>query len=113
MLDAAGTFLGLHLEAWRSQCYEMSTAATQEAKRKSFERVRKSMQADGLLTVANGIYRVTEPGTSIRGGQYARAANPDNRTTTRQVTDKSGDIGRTGQDTTLEGCPDVRVSGLD
>ena len=105
MLDAAGNFIGLHLEAWRSKFYEMSTADTQEAKRKSFERVRKSMQAYDLLTVANDVYRVTEPGTSIREGQFARAANPDNRTEAGQVPDKSGDISRTGQDTTLEGCP--------
>jgi hypothetical protein len=113
LLDLMGNFIGLNLEAWRSKFYEMSTADTQEAKRKSFERVRKSMQADGLLAVANDIYRVTEPGTSIREVQFTRAAKPDNRTTPRQVPDKSGDISRTGQDTPLEGCPDVRVSGLD
>ncbi len=74
LLDRAGNFTGLHLEAWRSQFYEMSTADTQDAKKKAFQRIRKDLAADGLVTVADDVYRVTEPGTSIREGQFARAA---------------------------------------
>ena len=73
LLDA-GNFIGLHLEAWRESFYRISTADTQDAKKKAFQRIRKDLAADGLVTVADDVYRVTEPGTSIREGQFAMAA---------------------------------------
>ncbi|MBO7411035.1 MAG: AAA family ATPase, partial [Ottowia sp.] len=74
LLDAAGNFIGLHLEAWRESFYQTSTADTQEAKRKAFQRAREKLASDGLVTVANDVYRVTEPNTCTQEGQFAEAA---------------------------------------
>lgn len=74
LLDAAGNFTGLHLVAWRESFYRISTSDTQDAKKKAFQRIRKDLAADGLITVSDDVYRVTEPGTSVREGQFASAA---------------------------------------
>lgn len=74
-IDASGKFVGLHLEDWRPYFYQVSTADGTEAKRKAFQRVRTDLQKTGFITVANDVYYVTEPATSIRDAEFAKAAS--------------------------------------
>lgn len=109
LLDAAGKFIGLHLEAWRSKFYEMSTADTQEAKKKAFQRARKDLAADNLLTVANDVYRVTNPETSIREGQFTSAARCRDTGQVRDIAGtcpdhQAGQAGHVSLD--MSRCPD-------
>lgn len=109
LLDPAGNFIGLHLEAWRSKFYEMSTADTQEAKKKAFQRIRKDLAADCLATVANDVYRVIEPGTSIREGQFAHAARYRDTGHCRDIAGTSPDhqAGQAGHvSLDMSRCPD-------
>lgn len=73
-LDEDGNFIGLGVEAWRLYFYQISTADTPEAKKKAFQRSRKDLTADGLMTVKNDIYRTTNPGISIQEPQFKAAA---------------------------------------
>lgn len=109
MLDAAGNFIGLHLEAWRDSFYRISTADTQDAKKKAFQRIRKDLAADGLATVANDIYRVTEPATSIREVQFAHAARYRDTGQRRDIAGTSPDhqAGQAGHvSLDMSRCPD-------
>jgi hypothetical protein len=113
-LDAAGNFIGLHLEAWRDSFYRISTADTQDAKKKAFQRIRKDLAADGLVTVADDVYRVTEPGTSIREGQFANAARYRDTGQRRDIAGTSPDhqAGQAGHVSLT--CPNVpMVSRID
>lgn len=113
-LDAAGNFIGLHLEAWRDSFYRISTADTQDAKKKAFQRIRKDLAADGLVTVANDVYRVTEPATSIREVQFAHAARYRDTGQRRDIAGTSPDhqAGQAGHVSLT--CPDVpMVSRID
>ena len=85
LLDPAGEFTGLPLEAWRAKFYEMSTADNAEAKKKAFQRVRKEMRADGLVTVLNDIYTVSEPSTLIRTKEFENAARARTTSGTRDI----------------------------
>lgn len=109
LLDAAGNFTGLHLEAWRESFYRISTADTQDAKKKAFQRIRKDLAADGLVTVADDVYRVTEPGASIREGQFARATQYRDTGHGRDIAGTSPDH-QTGQaghvSLDMSQCPD-------
>lgn len=108
-LDAAGNFIGLHLEAWRDSFYRISTADTQDAKKKAFQRIRKDLAADGLVTVADDVYRVTEPGTSIREGQFANAARYRDTGQRRDIAGTSPDhqAGQAGHvSLDMSRCPD-------
>jgi hypothetical protein len=109
MLDAAGNFIGLHLEAWRDSFYRISTADTPDAKKKAFQRIRKDLAADGLATVANDVYRVTEPATSIREVQFAQAARYRDTGQRRDIAGTStdhqaGQVGHVSLD--MSRCPD-------
>jgi hypothetical protein len=108
-LDAAGNFIGLHLEAWRDSFYRISTADTQDAKKKAFQRIRKDLAAAGLVTVADDVYRVTEPGTSIREGQFANAARYRDTGQRRDIAGTSPDhqAGQAGHvSLDMSRCPD-------
>jgi len=108
-LDAAGNFIGLHLEAWRDSFYRISTADTQDAKKKAFQRIRKDLAADGLATVANDVYRVTEPATSIREVQFAHAARYRDTGQRRDIAGTSPDhqAGQAGHvSLDMSRCPD-------
>ncbi len=108
-LDAAGNFIGLHLEAWRESFYRISTADTQDAKKKAFQRIRKDLAADGLATVANDVYRVTEPATSIREVQFAHAARYRDTGQRRDIAGTSPDhqAGQAGHvSLDMSRCPD-------
>jgi len=74
LLDQAGEFEGLPLEAWRAKFYEMSTADNPEAKKKAFQRARNDLKKDGLATVLNDIYLLNDPSTNIRTPQFKAAA---------------------------------------
>ena len=109
MLDAAGNFIGLHLEAWRDSFYRISTADTPDAKKKAFQRIRKDLAADGLATVANDVYRVTEPATSIREVQFAHAARHRDTGQRRDIAGTSPDhqAGQAGHvSLDMSRCPD-------
>lgn len=58
LLDDEGNFAGLHLEAWRTRFYTLSTGDTQDAKKKAFQRARNDLVKLGKLTVSNDIYRL-------------------------------------------------------
>ena len=60
-LDADLKFAGLHLDDWRPVFYSKSTADTQDAKRKAFERIRKDLTSKGLATVKDDVYRLLGP----------------------------------------------------
>ena len=49
------------LEVWREIFYRRSTADTQEAKRKAFERARKGLVEKGFLEVIDNIYTLRHP----------------------------------------------------
>lgn len=77
-----GQFIGLHLDTWREVFYSQHTADTQEAKQKAFKRVREKLQGEGLMTVANDVYRITEPSVSIQEGEFIKASGQaDNKRT--------------------------------
>ena len=108
-LDAAGNFIGLHLEAWRDSFYRISTADTPDAKKKAFQRIRKDLAAGGLATVANDVYRVTEPATSIREVQFAHAARYRDTGQRRDIAGTSPDhqAGQAGHvSLDMSRCPD-------
>ena len=58
LLDEDGNFAGMHLEAWRPKFYSLSTADSQDAKNKAFQRVRKDLVKLNQLSVADDIYRL-------------------------------------------------------
>lgn len=59
--DEGRRFIGLHLEDWRGAFYRANTAGSPDTKRKAFSRVRESLVADALATVADDIYRIITP----------------------------------------------------
>lgn len=73
-LDADENFIGLGVEAWRVYFYQISTADTQDGKKKAFQRSRKDLAEAGLMTVKNDIYLSTDPSTSIQERQFKAAA---------------------------------------
>lgn len=108
-LDAAGNFIGLHLDAWRESFYRISTADTPDAKKKAFQRIRKDLAENGLATVANDVYRVTEPATSIREVQFAHAARYRDTGQRRDIAGTSPDhqAGQAGHvSLDMSRCPD-------
>ncbi len=108
LLDA-GNFIGLHLEAWRESFYRISTADTQEAKKKAFQRTRKDLVADGLVTVADDVYRVNDPGTSIQERKFTTAAQCRDTGHGRDIDGISPDhqAGQTGHvSLDMSQCPD-------
>jgi len=58
LLDEDGNFAGLHLEAWRPRFYSISTADSQDAKNKAFQRVRKDLTKLNQLSVEDDVYRL-------------------------------------------------------
>lgn len=50
-------FTGLHLEDWRAEFYAKHTGDTPDAKKKAFQRVRQDLQALGLISAENDVYR--------------------------------------------------------
>lgn len=60
--DADVGGVAAHLEDWRQQFYKSSTAETQEAKRKAFERARKDLVNLGVVTVSEDVYRPSDIG---------------------------------------------------
>ena len=53
-----------HLDAWREEFYRTSTADTQAAKKKAFQRARTDLVDGGFLTVSDDIYRERDTGQS-------------------------------------------------
>lgn len=51
-----GSLIGVHLDDWRTHFYEASTADSQSAKQKSFQRVRAALVTRGELTVSDDVY---------------------------------------------------------
>lgn len=49
---------GVHVDDWRAVFYERSTADTQEAKKKAFQRDRQALVARGILGVTDDHYRL-------------------------------------------------------
>lgn len=109
LLDDDGNFIGLHLEAWRSKFYEMSTADNQDAKKKAFQRIREALVSDGRATVSNDVYRLTEPAVSIREKQFTEAARYRDTGHERDIAGTSPDH-QAGRDGTppygVSLCPD-------
>lgn len=109
--QAAGLSLDDY-DQWSAQAesfYRISTADTQDAKRKAFQRIRKDLAADGLATVANDVYRVTEPATSIREVQFAHAARYRDTGQRRDIAGTSPDhqAGQAGHvSLDMSRCPD-------
>ena len=111
-LDADGNFIGLHLEPWRGYFYQISTAENPDSKRKAFERSRKALVSDRWATVLNDVYRVTDPSTTVREGEFKQAThtrtagqNPDIvRISPDQI---PGQTGHTSIDVST--CPDGEV----
>lgn len=56
-LDGGDEYRWLHVDDWRPFFYELSTADTQAAKKKAFQRVRSDLVEGGHLTVSNEEYR--------------------------------------------------------
>lgn len=113
LLDPAGNFTGLHLEAWRDSFYRISTADNQDAKKKAFQRIRKDLAAGGMVTVADDVYRVIEPGTSIREGQFSKAVKHRDTGHYRDITGTSpdhipGQPGHVSLD--MSRCPDGELN---
>ena len=51
----------VELEKWRPVYYKMSTQDNIDSKRKSFSRVRRTLEVKGWLKVDNDIYTLTLP----------------------------------------------------
>ena len=51
-----------HLDAWREEFYRISTADTQAAKKKAFQRARTDLVDGGFLTVSDDTYRERDTG---------------------------------------------------
>lgn len=53
---------GLHVKEWRKEFYSRHTGNTPEAKRRAFNRARKSLIESGVLTARDDIYLPTDQG---------------------------------------------------
>lgn len=67
-------FLGLHLEAWRKVFYQLSPGDNEDSKRRIFNRTRKELIDNGLATVENDVYRITERTAATREGDFIEKA---------------------------------------
>lgn len=71
-LNDDGEFIGLHVDDWRPKFYETSTADNQEAKCKSFQRVRKDLVARGELSIKDDVYRLAGEFAAFDENQIAK-----------------------------------------
>jgi hypothetical protein len=53
-----GAFRGVHLDQWREFFYAKHTADNIDAKSKAFQRVRRDMQSNGMVTVQDDVYLI-------------------------------------------------------
>ena len=51
-----GAFLGVHVDEWRKTFYAKHTGDTTEAKQKAFQRARKDITDNGMMTVQDDVY---------------------------------------------------------
>jgi RecA-family ATPase len=51
-----GAFRGVHVDEWRKTFYAKHTGDTTEAKQKAFQRARKDMTDNGMMTVQDNVY---------------------------------------------------------
>lgn len=102
-LDAAGNFAGLQLETWRESFYRTSTADNTDSKKKAFQRVRNSLQDDGLLSAIDDVYRITDPSASVQEGGFTKAIR-------NRDTGQSRDIGGTCPDQDRDGTGHVSIN---
>jgi hypothetical protein len=58
-----------HLNEWRTEFFQSSTAETQDGKRSSFSKVRKELIQLGKLTVQNDVYSLPVGFSSIASGE--------------------------------------------
>ncbi len=99
ILDADGKFVGLHLESWRYKFYEISTADSQDAKKKAFQRVRDALVGRGDLSVSNDIYRLAGELSEFDENLFAKelkARQPDKTGQTKNDKDYFQDILKIG-----------------
>ena len=83
-IDEQGNFLGLHLHNWRPAFYRLSSADSDTAKKKAFERARKDLIERGRLAVENNVYRLVGDGSVLAEQCIAEVLKTTRDTTTRQ-----------------------------
>ncbi|OHD05059.1 AAA family ATPase [Sphingopyxis sp. RIFCSPHIGHO2_12_FULL_65_19] len=103
VVDDGGTFVGVHVEAWRPKFYRNSTSDNDDTKRKNFNRARSDLVRDGYLTVENDLYRMGGAQGAVQNAVIAALliAERDTGTTAGHSRDSPGALSGTGRDTTL------------
>jgi hypothetical protein len=107
-----GTFAGLHRDIWREHYYRISTADSQDTKKKSFQRIRSDLVAAGLATALDDIYRLTDATVTIREMDFTRAAKERDTGHYRDITGTcpGQETGQTGHHPIgVSRCPGVPV----
>ena len=83
-IDEQGNFLGLHLSNWRPAFYRLSSADSDTAKKKAFERARKDLIERGRLAVKDNVYRLAGDGSALAEQCIAEVLKATRDKTTRQ-----------------------------
>ncbi|HCU68162.1 MAG TPA: hypothetical protein DGF30_02815 [Desulfomicrobium sp.] len=72
--DAAGNFIGLHVEEWRRHFYKTSSAPTQDAKRTAFNKAKGALTRGGwLFENVDGMLRPDGPGSDVHEHNISEA----------------------------------------
>lgn len=92
VVDDDGTFVGVHVEAWRPLFYRGSPNDNEDTKRKSFNRARSDLVSDKHLVVDNDFYRIGGPQAAAHNGAIAAMliAKRDSGTLAGQSRDSPG-----------------------